>query len=124
MNRKCETARKNMFGTVAAVRTLSTTVPLSKAKTNTLLVLCRSTVTSFGMQLRRPKTADKLEFMAFDPIVQQEVLFKEEKKVKTLRCKPKEANQWWMQPTVIEYPEHFDVADEAVPGKKDANKQK
>jgi len=35
----------------------------------------------------RPKTAEKLEFLSFDPFVQQRVLYKEKKRVKTLKSK-------------------------------------
>ncbi|KAH9492898.1 hypothetical protein Btru_032571 [Bulinus truncatus] len=38
---------------------------------------------------QRVKTADKLEFLHFDPYVQAQVLYKEVKKMKTLRSKYK-----------------------------------
>jgi len=36
---------------------------------------------------QRPKVAEKLEFIHWDPFVQQRVLYKEKKRMKTLRSK-------------------------------------
>ncbi len=55
-----------------------------KPKSDFVLVDCKSFVTDFSIQRVRPRMGDKLEFMCWDPLVQQEVLFKESKKVRTL----------------------------------------
>ena len=53
-----------------------------------------------------------METMAFDPIVQQEVLFREDKKIKTFEGT--ERLEWWHQPDEVKYPEHFKVDNSYV----------
>jgi ribosomal protein L33 len=100
-----------MFGRFLGIRAFSTTQMVlgkKKGKTDTVLVLCKSIASDFMMQGKRTKLGDKLELLAFDPIVQKTVLFKEAKKVKTLRSDGND-KVWWLQQTKVEYPEHFNV---------------
>jgi hypothetical protein len=50
-----------------------------KVKSDFILVKCFSVVTQFKRNMIRPRLADKLEFMAFDPMVQKYALFKEDR---------------------------------------------
>jgi len=74
----------------SAVLRLALSLPACKkgkikaAKTDLLLVDCKSVVTDCHLQRVRPKLADKLEFLGLDPLVGQQVLFKETKKIRTL----------------------------------------
>lgn len=58
------------------------------AKGKTVVVLLESLAKTGAQTYRqRPKTGDKLEFMAWDPFVQQKVLFKEIAKITSLKGK-------------------------------------
>jgi len=56
-----------------------------KAKADRLVVLCKSVVTGHGRMKARPRLSDKLEFIDWDPSIKQAVLYKEEKKVRSIR---------------------------------------
>ena len=56
-----------------------------KAKADRLVVLCKSVVTGHGRMKARPRLADKLEFIDWDPSIKQPVLYKEDKKVRSIR---------------------------------------
>ena len=56
-----------------------------KAKADRLVVLCKSVVTGHGRMKARPRLADKLEFIDWDPSIKQPVLYKEERKVRSIR---------------------------------------
>ena len=56
-----------------------------KAKADRLVVLCKSVATGHGRMKARPRLADKLEFIDWDPSIKQAVLYKEEKKVRSIR---------------------------------------
>jgi ribosomal protein L33 len=60
-----------------------TLINLSK-KGKTVLVAVKSTASSNYMLMLRDKLAEKYEFIRYDPIVQQNVLYKEAKKIKTI----------------------------------------
>ncbi|CAF0836750.1 unnamed protein product [Rotaria sordida] len=49
-----------------------------------LLVNCESQATGHRIMLIRERTKDKLEFLHIDPWINQEVLYKETRKIKTL----------------------------------------
>ncbi len=53
-------------------------------KGRTLLVLVKSTASRHTMLMLRDKLTDKYEFLRFDPLVEQNVLYKEAKKLKTI----------------------------------------
>lgn len=56
-----------------------------KAKADRVIVLCKSVATGHGRPKARQRQGDKLEFMDWDPLIQQEVLYKEDKKIRSLR---------------------------------------
>lgn len=78
----------------------------SKKKGDIQLVMLKSSVSEYKTQGRRSRLGEKVETMMFDPFVQQKVLFREVKKVKTINSSE---NVFWNKPQIIEYPEHFKV---------------
>merc|ERR1712018_615524 len=54
-----------------------------KSKGNVTLVNLQSTVSNYTMMGRRPRLGEKMETLGFDPLVRKEVLFRENKKIKT-----------------------------------------
>lgn len=58
-------------------------VNLSK-KGRTFLVLVKSTASRHTMLMLRDKMAEKHEFIHFDPLIEQNVLYKEQKKLRTI----------------------------------------
>lgn len=58
-----------------------------KAKADRVVVLCKSVATGHGRQKARQRLSDKLEFLDFDPLIQREVLYREEKKIRSIRDK-------------------------------------
>ena len=56
-----------------------------KAKADRLVVLCKSVATGHGRMKARPRLGDKLEFIEWDPLINQEVLYREERKVRSIR---------------------------------------
>jgi len=64
---------------------VSASCQAKKAKADRIVVLCRSVVSGHGRLKARQRLADKLEFIDIDPIVEREVVYKEEKKVRSIR---------------------------------------
>ena len=61
---------------------------LIMAKGKYVVVLLRSLAgTGHKHIVKRPRLAEPVELIKFDPLVQQEVLYREEKKIKTLKPK-------------------------------------
>jgi len=59
-----------------------------KAKADRIVVLCKSgSGSGFGVHKGRQRLGDKLEFLDWDPFVKRVCLFKEEKKVRSIRDK-------------------------------------
>ena len=56
-----------------------------KAKADRVVVLCKSVATGHSRSKARHRLSDKLEFLDWDPSIQKEVLYKEEKKVRSIR---------------------------------------
>jgi len=56
-----------------------------KSKADRIVVLCRSVVSGHGRMKARSRLGDKLEFLDLDPIVGRAVLYKEDKKVRSIR---------------------------------------
>lgn len=56
-----------------------------KPKAETILVMCESVASTHRKYEIRPRLGDKLEFLANDPNINREVLYKEKKKVKSIR---------------------------------------
>ena len=86
--------------TLSVRRFGTTTVFLKKKlKSDTTLVSLKSVVSDSRMQGRRHRLGDKLETLAFDPIVRKEVLFREDKKVKTFGST--KYLKWWHFPELV-----------------------
>lgn len=56
-----------------------------KPKAESILVMCESISGTHRVSRIRPRLGDKLEFMAFDPFIRKEVLYKEKKKLRSVR---------------------------------------
>jgi len=74
-----------MHPTSALNFALSLTATAKKAKADRIVVLCKSVVSGHGRLKARSRLGDKLEFLDIDPVVRQEVLYKEEKKIRSIR---------------------------------------
>ena len=59
--------------------------------------------------------ADKLEFVAFDPVVQQEVLYKEQKKVRSIQ---EPLDTWYNKPSVLKTPGELLLDEDEVKSQK------
>ena len=53
-------------------------------KGKTLLVLVKSTASNHSMLMLRDKAVDKYEFIRFDPVIERNVIYKEQKKLRTI----------------------------------------
>ena len=73
-----------------------------KPKADVVLVDCRSIVSGHFRSERRARLGDKLEFLAFDPWIQREVIYREEKKIKSVRDDP---DNWYAQPSELKIPD-------------------
>jgi hypothetical protein len=65
--------------------------------------------------MRRPRLGDKLEFLAFDPVVQQEVLYKEQKKIRSIQ---EPIDTWYNKPSILKTPDEAIFEDEAKESKE------
>ena len=86
----------------------STGNPLFKGKTkaDVVLVACRSVVSGHFRHMRRARLGDKVEFLAFDPWIQKEVIYREDKKIKSVRDDPE---NWYAQPSELKTPDFDEV---------------
>lgn len=75
----------SMFTSPPLCLLLTSALSAKKAKADRIVVLCRSVVSDHYRMAARPRLAEKLEFVDLDPVVRQEVLYKEEKKVRSIR---------------------------------------
>jgi len=64
---------------------LSTLSLAKKAKADRLVVLCSSVASGHKRMKARQRLGEKLEFLDWDPLIQREVLYKEDKKVRSIR---------------------------------------
>ena len=55
-----------------------------KGKAELTVVRCQSVVSGYQIDKIRPRLAEKLEFVAFDPLVQKSALYKEKQKVRSV----------------------------------------
>ncbi|XP_014259175.2 39S ribosomal protein L33, mitochondrial [Cimex lectularius] len=62
-----------------------TNVLLKKAKSKFIMVSMKSMVSGHRFNKIRERLSDKLELIRFDPFVQEEVVYKEDKKVKSMK---------------------------------------
>lgn len=74
-----------MFLTSSLNLSLTALCLAKKAKADRVVVLCKSVATGHGRSKARHRLSDKLEFIDWDPSIQQEVLYREEKKVRSIR---------------------------------------
>jgi len=74
-----------MYRTPVLNIAVSLALHAKKAKADRIVVLCKSVVSGHGRMKARPRLGDKLEFLELDPVVRQEVLYKEEKKIRSIR---------------------------------------
>ncbi|XP_045499918.1 39S ribosomal protein L33, mitochondrial [Colias croceus] len=62
-----------------------TNVLLKKAKSKHIMVLMESVVSGHKFNAVRERLADKLEVLRYDPYIQHESLYKERKKIKSIK---------------------------------------
>ena len=74
-----------MFLTQALNFSITALCLAKKAKADRIVVLCKSAATGHGRMKARHRLSDKLEFLDWDPSIQQEVLYKEDKKIRSIR---------------------------------------
>ena len=71
--------------------------------------------------MRRARLGDKLEFLAFDPVVQQEVLYKEQKKIRSIQ---EPIDTWYNKPSILKTPDEAIFEDETKEPSKESSKEK
>jgi len=100
----------NAAGVAAAARrNLSVSACLldkaKKPKAEVILVACKSIASDHQRSVRRSRlTTDKVEFLAFDPEIQREVIYKEHHKIKSIR---EEFEHWYTKPSELKLPDAF-----------------
>lgn len=62
-----------------------TNILLKKVKAKDILVLMESVASKHKVLSIRERLGEKLEFFRFDPYIRQEALYKEKKKIKSLK---------------------------------------
>ncbi|XP_050344387.1 39S ribosomal protein L33, mitochondrial [Nymphalis io] len=62
-----------------------TNVLLKKAKSKHVMVLMESVVSGHKFNAIRERLADKLELIRYDPYIQHESIYKERKKIRSLK---------------------------------------
>ena len=97
---------------VVVVRSFSMGHPMlaKKPKADVVLVGCKSVVSGHFRPMRRARLGDKVEFLAFDPWVQQEVIYREEEKIKSIR---EDGDQWFTKPSELKIPDFGQVLDKS-----------
>jgi len=73
----------SVFGFVQTAASFAKTG--SHAKGQYVLVQCHSVATGYQVNKIRARLEDKAEFVTWDPLVQREVLYREHKKLKTVK---------------------------------------
>ena len=86
----------------------STGKPLckGKAKADVVLVATKSVVSGHFRHMRRARLGDKVEFLAFDPWIQKEVIYREVEKIKSVRDDPE---NWYAQPSELKTPDFYEI---------------
>jgi len=64
---------------------LSISLNAKKAKADRIVVACKSVVSGHIRMKARQRLGEKLEFIDIDPVVRQESLYKEDKKIRSIR---------------------------------------
>ncbi|XP_039756945.1 39S ribosomal protein L33, mitochondrial [Pararge aegeria] len=62
-----------------------TNILLKKAKSKNIMVMMESIVTGHKFNTVRERLADKLELIRFDPFIQRESIYKEKKKIRSIK---------------------------------------
>ncbi|XP_049875262.1 39S ribosomal protein L33, mitochondrial [Pectinophora gossypiella] len=62
-----------------------TNVLFKKAKSKLIMVLMESAVSGHKFMAIRERLGDKLELLRFDPYIQQESLYRERKKIRSIK---------------------------------------
>jgi len=73
-----------------------------KPKADVIVVGTKSVVSGHFRPMRRARLGDKVEFLAFDPWVQKEVIYRETEKIKSVRDDPE---NWYAQPSELKTPD-------------------
>lgn len=60
-----------------------TNILLKKVKSKKVMVVMESLVSGYRFNVIRPRLAEKLEFIAYDPYIRTESVFKEKKKLRS-----------------------------------------
>ncbi|XP_045774187.1 39S ribosomal protein L33, mitochondrial [Maniola jurtina] len=58
---------------------------LKKAKSKNIMVMMESIVSGHRFNTVRERLADKLELIRFDPFIQRESIYKEKKKIRSIK---------------------------------------
>jgi hypothetical protein len=80
--------RPSLVSRFLATPALLAKAKVKKPKAEYIVVRCRSVVSDYPVNKVRPRLDDKLEFLCWDPMVQREVLYREEKKVRSVPPNP------------------------------------
>ena len=83
----CYRAHAMVFLSSALQFSISTLTLAKKAKADRLVVLCKSVASGHGRAKARQRLGEKLEFIDWDPLIERQVLYKEDKKVRSIRDK-------------------------------------
>ena len=83
----CYRSHVMVFLSSALQFSLSTLSLAKKTKADRLVVLCKSVASGHGRPKARPRLGEKLEFIDWDPLIQRAVLYKEDKKIRSIRDK-------------------------------------
>ena len=88
------------------LRKFSTTATVlkKKPKAELVLVACKSIASDHQISVRKSRLGDKVEFLAFDPEIQREVIYKEMHKIKSIR---EDFDNWYTQPSELRMPDSF-----------------
>lgn len=78
---------------------------MKKSKADVVLVAAKSIASNHQISVRKGRLSpDKVEFLAFDPEIQREVIFKEDHKIKSIR---EEWKHWYTEPSELKLPQDF-----------------
>ncbi|XP_034832727.1 large ribosomal subunit protein bL33m [Maniola hyperantus] len=62
-----------------------TNILLKKAKSKNIMVMMESIVSGHRFNKIRERLADKLELICFDPFIQRDSIYKEKKKIRSIK---------------------------------------
>ena len=82
-----------------------------KAKADRIVVICKSVATGHVRHMVRSRLGDKMDFMDLDPLIQRPVLYKEEKKMRSVRDHQLRRNPRLLYSNIVCH-RHPSIADE------------